>query len=208
MFFITFMPPKPINQAMKKFLFALVLIATVAGIYSFAAPKPAAEGGIKWLTWAQMQEAQKKEKRKVFIDVYTDWCGWCKRMDANTFSHPEIVSYVNQNFYAVKFDAETKETINFKGVDYKYVASGYRGYNELAAEILSGQLSYPTTVYMDENMDMIFPVPGYQEPKLFEQVINFIGGGNYKTMQFDDFAKKFSGKVKDAPVTTEPAPGH
>ena len=57
-------------------------------------------------------------------------------------------------------------------------------------------------------MDMIFPVPGYQEPKLFEQVINFIGGGNYKTMQFDDFAKKFSGKVKDAPVTTEPAPGH
>ena len=195
---------------MKKFLFAFVLLIAIVGVYSFKAV-PAAEeakGGIKWLTWAQMQEAQKKEKRKVFIDVYTDWCGWCKRMDANTFSHPEIVGYVNNNFYAVKFDAETKETINFKGVDYKYVASGYRGYNELAAEILSGQLSYPTTVYMDENMDMIFPVPGYQEPKLFEQVINFIGGGNYKTMEFEAFAKKFSGKIKDAAPVDATAPAH
>jgi len=186
---------------MKKtmLLVAPVLIAAIA--FSFIKhPNPAAEttDGIKWMTWEQMQTAQKTEKRKVFVDVYTDWCGWCKRMDATTFTNPEIIKYMNTNYYAIKFDAETQQTIHFKGKDYKYVAQGYRGYNELAAEILSGQLSYPTSVYLDENMDLIFPVPGYQDPKLFEQVINFIGGNNYKTgMQFDDFTKKFTGKVKD-----------
>src|SRR5687767_13071642 len=105
---------------------------------SFTKP---AEGGIKWMTWAEVQEAQKKQPRKSVVDCYTDWCGWCKRMDASTFAHPDIVKYVNENFYAIKFDAETKEVVKFKGKEYKFVPSGNRGYNELAAEILNGQLS-------------------------------------------------------------------
>ena len=53
--------------------------------------------------------------KKVFIDLYTSWCGWCKRMDATTFKQRAIVEYMNQKYYAVKFDAETRDTINFNG---------------------------------------------------------------------------------------------
>lgn len=152
--------------------------------------------GIKWMTWNQVQEAQKKEPRKVFVDTYTDWCGWCKKMDQTTFTHPEIIKYMNENYYAIKFDAESRETIRLKGKDYKFIAQGNRGYNELAAELLKGRLSYPTTVYMDENMDLLFPVPGYLEPKILEQVLHFVGGNNYKTMTFDIFQPKFQGKIQ------------
>jgi len=183
---------------MRKLWFALLFaVVAFAGLSFVIKPgtKPAA-GGIKWMSWKEMQEAQKKEHRKVFIDVYTGWCGWCKRMDASTFTNPVIVNYVNDNFYAVKFDAETREDINFRGKDYKYVSQGMQGYNELAAEILNNQMSYPTSVYLDENMDEIFPVPGYQESKVFESVLNYVASNSYKTTKFDDYQKTFSGKVK------------
>lgn len=151
---------------------------------------------IKWMTWKEVQEAQAKQPRKIFVDAYTDWCGWCKRMDATTFAHPEVVKYVNDNFYAVKFDAETREVIRFKGKEYNYVPSGYRGYNELAAELLNGQLSYPTSVYLDEQLNVIFPVPGYQDAKTFEAVINYVQSNSFKTMQFDKYQPLFKGKVQ------------
>ena len=181
---------------MNKPLCILFLAVGVFVASSFVIkPRPQPEaGGIKWMTWKEMQEAQKKEHRKVFVDVYTGWCGWCKRMDASTFKDPVIVKFVNDNFYAIKFDAETRENINFRGKDYKYIAQGMQGYNELAAEILNNQMSYPTSVYFDENLDEIFPVPGYQETKVFETVLNYVSSNSYKTSKYDDFQKGFTAK--------------
>ena len=159
-------------------------------------PKSAEANGIKWMTWKEVQEAEKKEHRKIFVDVYTDWCGWCKRMDAGTFTNPEIIQYMNQNFYAIKFDAETQSTINFNGKDYKFIPQGTKGYNELAAQILNGQMSYPTSVYFDEKLDELFPVPGYQEPRMLESILTFVASNSYKTTKFDDYQKTFVGKIK------------
>ena len=155
-----------------------------------------AEAGIKWLTWDELQAAEKKEPRKVVVDVYTGWCGWCKRMDASTYKDQEIIKYVSENFYAVKFDAEMRQTIHFKEQDYSYVTDGMRGYNQLAAKILKNQMSYPTTVYLDENMEEIFPVPGYRDPKDFEIILNYVATDAYKAGAFDSFNKSFKGKVK------------
>ncbi len=178
--------------------FVTLLVAIIVSSFSPPAKKqysPAQEG-IKWMTWKEVQEAEKTEPRKIFVDVYTEWCGWCKKMDQNTFTNPEIIRYMNNNFYAVKFDAETEEVIRFKDKDYKYVPSGNRGYNELAAEILNGRMSYPTSVYIDEDLNVLFPVPGYLEPKILEEILNFVGGNNYKTMKFDEFRTKFNGTIQ------------
>jgi thioredoxin-related protein len=183
---------------MKKLpLLVLTLAFGTLAMSFISKSKPTTEAGsINWMTWKEAQEAEKKQPRKIFVDVYTEWCGWCKRMDGSTFTDPEIVKYVNDNFYAVKFDAEDRQVINFRGRDYKYIPEGIRGYNELAAEILNNQMSYPTSVYFDEDLDEIFPVPGYQEPKVFEKVINFVASNKYKTDKYEDFAKTFTGKVK------------
>ena len=177
------------------FAFAVLLISPFA-MAKKKLPEPEA-GGIQWITSFEVLQAKMKEHpKKVIIDMYTGWCGWCKRMDASTFTNPVIVKYVNDNFYAVKFDAETRDDINFRGKSYKYVSQGMQGYNELAAEILNNQMSYPTSVYLDENLDEIFPVPGYQESKMFESVLNYVASNSYKSTKFDDYQKSFSGKVK------------
>lgn len=181
--------------SMKKAgLFAMILVAMV-GVYSFKKMEDTPKAKINWMTWQQVAEAQKKEPRKVVVDVYTGWCGWCKRMDVATYENPQVVKFINDNFYAIKFDAETREEITLDGKTYKFVPQGYRGYHELAAEILNGQISYPTTVYIDEKMNVIFPVPGFLEPGRFDMVSNYVFSNGFKTMKWEEFDKTFKTKV-------------
>ena len=105
--------------------------------------------------------------KKIFIDVYTDWCGWCKRMDKATFQNPEVAAYMNAHYYNVKFDAEQKESIEMLGNTFEFVPQGSRGYHELAAALLNGKMSYPTVVFMNPKFEMLSPVPGYQEAHHF-----------------------------------------
>ncbi len=130
----------------------------------------------------------KEEPRKVFVDVYTNWCGWCKKMDATTFKDPKIIRYLSENYYSIKFNAEVKESIVFKGKEYKYIASGRRGYNELAAYLLNGRLSYPTTVYLDEELNVLTAVPGFKRTNDLNKILNFFGGDYFKTMDWATFA--------------------
>lgn len=157
---------------------------------------------INWINIEELEAAQAKEPRKVFIDMYTYWCGWCKRMDKNTFQHPGIVEYVNQHYYAVKFNAETKDTIHYRGQDYSFVGKGKRGYNQLAALMMNGKLSYPTIVYLDEELRLIQPVPGYMGPRDFEKILTYLGEDHYKEQPFEQYKKnyqlQYTGKKEEA----------
>ncbi|WP_224484584.1 thioredoxin family protein [Robertkochia aurantiaca] len=144
---------------------------------------------IKWMSWDEAVAASESSEnpKKIFIDVYTDWCGWCKRMDKDTFNDPEVAAYMKEHFYMVKFDAEGKEDVTYKGRTYSYVPQGRRGYHELAAALLQGQLSYPTVVFLNENQEMLSPVPGYMKPKQFIPIARYFGEDIYKTTKWDEY---------------------
>jgi thioredoxin-related protein len=117
---------------------------------------------INWISFEQMEAFQKKEKRPVLIDAYTDWCGWCKRLDATTYADPNIISYINRNFYAIKFNAETHDTITFQGKKYMNpIPSSNKSTHDLAKTMMGNNLSYPTTIYLDNEMKPTIVVPGY-----------------------------------------------
>lgn len=154
---------------MKKVVLGAGFMVCLLAIFAFApanqsvAPDP--EVKINWLTWEEAQEAMEKEPKKMFIDVYTDWCGWCKRMDANTFTDSTVIEFMNENYYAVKFNAEGKEDKEYLGKTLVFKSdAGRRGVHELAIVLLNGRLGYPSFVYLAENQASLKISPGYKTP--------------------------------------------
>jgi thioredoxin-related protein len=142
-------------------------------------------GKINWISLEEAFSKVQTSPKKVLVDVYTDWCGWCKVMDQKTFTDPEVVKYVNENYYAVKFNAESKKDVKIGSTLYKFDASNRA--HEAAIALLQGKMSYPSIVYLDEKFSMIQPVPGYMEAKAFHQVITFIGGNHHLSEKFDTY---------------------
>ena len=158
------------------------LCALAAGMLGYT------QSAVKWLTWEEAISLSKHEPRKFFVDVYTDWCGWCKKMDKATFEQPAVADYLNSNYYPIKFNAEQRSEIKINDKTYNYVKNGTRGYHELAVKITFGRLSYPTVVFLDEKLEIIQPIPGYREPGEFQKMMEYFAGDYHKTTPWTKFA--------------------
>lgn len=143
--------------------------------------------GIHWVTVEQANELMKKHPKKVYVDIYTDWCGWCKVMDKKTFSHAEVIKYMNANYYCIHMNAENTDEIIHQGKTY-----GAEGKNNaLAVTWMQGKMSYPTSVFMDENFENPQPVPGYLEVNMMESIVKYIAENKHKTTPFDQWQNEF-----------------
>ncbi|MBD2756442.1 thioredoxin family protein [Spirosoma validum] len=150
--------------------------------------KPSGEGKhINWLTIQQAYALTQKKPKKFVVDVYTDWCGWCKVMDRKTFSQPAIVDYVNENFYPVRFNAEQTADVTLGKQTFKYISGGSHGVHELAAALLKNQMGYPTTVFLDEKFNLIQPIGGYLDARTFHQIITYFGNDYHQKEPFDRY---------------------
>lgn len=120
--------------------------------------------GLSWMTMEEAGKLKNKDGKKFLVDVYTDWCGWCKIMDRKTFTDPAVQAYLKENFHLVKFNSEQHDPISFKGKTYEWAPMGKNGINKLTFEIIGTSLSYPTLVYLDENLMKIKHITGYKKP--------------------------------------------
>lgn len=136
----------------------------------------------------------KTNKKKVIVDVYTSWCGPCKMMMSSTFTNPHVVKYINDNYYAVKFNAEGPEPVTFRGKEftneqYDPNRRGRNGTHQLTGAIaaVNGRIAYPTLVYMDEDFNILSPVQGFMKPADLEPILKYIQSGLYKDTKFADW---------------------
>lgn len=196
---------------MKRALFFIVAAVAVVPVmlaWKKTPPPPKTTEEIHWITSIDdLQAKMQKEPRKVYFDVYTGWCGWCKKMDASTFSNPSVIKYINSNFYAVKLDAERQDVIHFQGKEYKYEPQ-YKA-NTFAVEIMKGAMSYPTAVIMMENFQNPQAIPGYMTVSQLETILTYLGDNAYKHENWAEYQKKYkpSWDHGAAPDMTPPA-GH
>jgi thioredoxin-related protein len=179
---------------MKRIFLGIIVLAVTVVLTSMnVAETPGTPEGttVKWMSFEEAVEKSKTDKRKIFVDVYTDWCGWCKVMDKKTFSDPKVAKILNEHFYPVKFNAEQTADVVFNGTTFKFIGNGSRGTHQLAAALLNNQLSYPTVVFLDEEFRIIQPLPGFREAPEFHKIAQFIGEGHYKTRKWVDWETSY-----------------
>ena len=159
---------------------------------------------IEWITFEQALKAQEENPKKILMDVYTDWCGPCKLMDKKTFQNPYVAAYVSEHYYAVKFNAEGNETINyynnkFTNPNYNPSKKGRNASHQFTRFL--GITGYPTIVFISESGDLITPVVGYQNPQQLELYLKMIKQGDYmvfsKPDDFEKYRRNFIPKFKN-----------
>jgi thioredoxin-related protein len=178
--------------------YILGLLLTLAFLGSFGQTEEVKPVKVNWLTFEEAVEKSKTEKRKLFIDVYTDWCGYCKMMDKNTFSDPTIANMLNQKYYPVKFNAEQREDVNFQGTVFKFIEQA--NVHQLAAVLLNNKFGYPTYAFVEEDFSNRTPYPGYYPPKEFHAILTFFLLNYHK--KGTEEQKKFQSEYK-SPYATQ-----
>lgn len=117
---------------------------------------------IEWLDFETAIDRNKEEKKFIFIDMYTDWCTWCKKMDGSTFKDPSVINYIDQNFYAVKLNPETEKSIAYKEVLYEQKSYNGKKMNELAVNLMDSKFSFPSFVILNKREVKRGIIAGYQ----------------------------------------------
>lgn len=174
---------------MKKLLFLLLFFPALIHAQEKS-------GGINWISWDDVEAKMEKEPRKVLVDVYTDWCGPCKMMNNTTFSDPQVIKYINENYYAIKFNAEGPDEVTFRGTTYKNETydgskSGRNGTHDLTRAIapVNGRIAYPTIVYMDEDFGILSPVQGFYQPEQIMPLLSYFAENIYKDKTWEEYTK-------------------
>ncbi|MEO6813094.1 MAG: DUF255 domain-containing protein [Ginsengibacter sp.] len=167
----------------------VLILLTCFFVFSFAKVRPTTKEKINWLTIEELNLKLNQEPRPVFIDLYTDWCYWCKVMDKKTYNNPKVTAYINDHFYALKLNAETKDNIKWNSKEYKFNVSNK--VNDFALYITNGQMEFPTMVIFPDVQKVPASIPGFMDPKEIEPILKYFGEGKYNTQNYEEFSKTF-----------------
>lgn len=159
---------------------------------------------VGWMSLAEAERQALKQPKPLLIDVYTDWCGWCKHMDRTTYEDPVVISFVNRYFYPVKLNAESADTVYFRNKEYVPIPHGNKFLNGLAVELLGGKLSYPTTVFLYDSERVNMVVPGYVDIPKMQGFMVYFSENVYLSTDIntflDDFLQVFGNERRQLPV--------
>ncbi|MBL4662097.1 MAG: thioredoxin family protein [Flavobacteriaceae bacterium] len=167
----------------------ILLFALLFAVGSISAQK------IKWMSMNEAVAAQAKNPKKIFVDMYTNWCGPCKMLDRNTFSNKDVANYINANFYAVKFNAEGDESITANGQSFSNPSydptKAYRRNSQHQFAKYMGVRAYPTVLFIGEDGGLINRVKGYKTSQQMELYLKFFGTDLWKTINTQEAFNKY-----------------
>lgn len=167
---------------------SIFILAIAVFIFGFSQNEPREKEQVNWLSTDEVQQKLKTDPKPVLVDLYTDWCYWCKVMDKRTYQNEKVIAYINQHFYAIKLNAETRDTILWNNQDYTY-KTRYK-VNQFTMFATGGKLRFPSTIIFTRPDDPV-SIPGYLRTGDIESVLKYFGDGIYHKMSFPDFSQTF-----------------
>ncbi len=163
---------------MRTILALIIITLTAVPLHAQDTKKSVLE--VKWRNLTSGAIEAKKANKKVLLDVYTDWCKWCKKLDAEVYNEAGVAAYLQKKYVTVKVNAESDDTVTFQG---KKMTGP-----QLAQAF--GVTGYPTIIFLDSDSKPIDKLGGFVDASKFLPIIRFIGEDAYKTMSWEDFQKK------------------
>lgn len=146
---------------------------------------------VLWMSLEDADRLARKNSKMVIIDVSTEWSGWSKLMKKNTYTSKKIIRYINENYYAVRFNAESYEPVDFNRLTYQGANDGR--YHSLAYSLLEGNMDFPSTVILDEELSVIMVIPGYMDTRKMEVILHYFKEKAYqnKGETFQEYERNF-----------------
>ena len=178
----------------KRILFLLSLMAFIVGA--------AHAQQVEWKTIEQAAKTDTKTNAKLFfVDFYTSWCGWCKKMDKETFSNPVVAKILNTYYIPVKFNAEGTSEFTWK--DNKYSASatapgGKQGTHSFAKAVLGTRMGFPSFGIFNSDQSKLTIIQGYQNAEDFIIILWYFASGDNNRYAFDKYQKIFDKEIRPA----------
>jgi thioredoxin-related protein len=135
---------------------------------------------LKWKKLTTGLAEAKKSNKKVLLDVYTDWCKWCKKLDAEVYSETNISAYLQKKYVTIKLNAESTDSVTYQGKPSTEA--------ELAQAF--GVTGYPTIIFLDAEGQPIDKLGGFVNAEQFLPIIKFIGDDSYKSTSWEEYQKQ------------------
>lgn len=137
---------------------------------------PTSTGFLKYEDAVKLAKSQNKV---ILVDVFTDWCEWCKKLDENVYPDSAVKLEMGKYFAATKLNAESSSMRSFKGKDL----------SEQQIASIWHVASYPTILFLSPDEEVITKIDGYTDPKEFAMILRFVGTGGYKNSDYDTWKK-------------------
>jgi len=143
---------------MKRYSLTILAFLLLVSLPFFAPTMSRGEVHFKSMTFAEAEKLAAKEKKEVMVDFYTDWCGWCKVLDRQTYYDRKVGEYADEHFIAIKVDAEKGDGI---ALAKKY-----------------GVNAFPTIIFYGADGKILNKVVGYQDTAAFARSMSAaVAGG-------------------------------
>lgn len=170
---------------MKKIIISLAIFLAIFGQSKGQSTK------IEWKSVSEGFEIVRTNDKLIFIDIYTDWCGWCKRMDQTTFSDINIINKLNSEFVSIKFNAEGNDTINYGSQTYVNPRPRASRSTHSFTNILLGERpGYPSFAILDKNLNLIGVIVGYQKVDQLEPILDYFLSNKYNEKSYEEWLKE------------------
>ena len=177
----------------KRIIILSIAVFGLCLLSAFAPRQTEQKGGkaLNWISWESAIALSKAQKKKILVNIFQPSCSLCKTLENKTLNNPNIVNYLNQTFYLVKFDISHPDPIRLNDRVFKQVRKNGRSYHEFAAFLTMGSLEAPTIVFLAEDLEVLQPLPGYKSPASFEVIMTYYGDNFYQNTPWSMYKESY-----------------